>query len=345
MKPARNGIVSAYKLIAACAVVFIHFPFPGAFGKWVDCLARFAVPLFFAISGYYAYRVDAGRLVKRLKKLIALAVTGYGAFFLWECLYRSVLQHKGVGGYVRRLLKVETLAAVLFMEEDPFYGHLWYLAAMVVVYIVYILYTRFWKKPEDIDYTPLYCVAACGFLFQIAFGMKLAGAGLSTDKLLYRNSLYLGIPMFALGLFLNQYRERLLERYGFNGRRAAVLIAAGFGLSLVQWFGIRKTAMPAGMLLVVGSLLLLANSGPDRAAPGKGTAMLCRWAEISSTVIYLFHPLVEKLISKAGKGIGFLDAVRSRPALYPLFILFTSMALGVLVSMVREILRKKGARS
>ena len=63
MKPARNGIVSAYKLIAACAVVFIHFPFPGAFGKWVDCLARFAVPLFFAISGYYAYRVDAGRLV------------------------------------------------------------------------------------------------------------------------------------------------------------------------------------------------------------------------------------------------------------------------------------------
>ena len=47
----RNETLECCRILAAVFVVFLHVPFPGLLGKTVNCLARFAVPLFFAISG------------------------------------------------------------------------------------------------------------------------------------------------------------------------------------------------------------------------------------------------------------------------------------------------------
>ena len=49
----RNQIVDVFKIVSAIFVVFLHFPFPGYLGKAVFSIARFAVPFFFIVSGYY----------------------------------------------------------------------------------------------------------------------------------------------------------------------------------------------------------------------------------------------------------------------------------------------------
>lgn len=51
----ENVSLNILKGIACFNVVMIHCTFPGAIGKIISGLARFAVPLFFAISGYYIY--------------------------------------------------------------------------------------------------------------------------------------------------------------------------------------------------------------------------------------------------------------------------------------------------
>ena len=62
----RNLSIECAKLIASFFVIFIHIPFPGTVGHGINCAARCAVPLFFAVSGYFSYRTPCGKLAKRL---------------------------------------------------------------------------------------------------------------------------------------------------------------------------------------------------------------------------------------------------------------------------------------
>lgn len=49
----RNKYIDAAKALACIFVVLIHCMFPGKIGLVFRALARFAVPLFFAVSGYF----------------------------------------------------------------------------------------------------------------------------------------------------------------------------------------------------------------------------------------------------------------------------------------------------
>lgn len=343
MRNERNAAVSLLKLFAACCVVLIHVRFPGTLGQWMDCLARFAVPFFFGISGYYAYRVDARRLVRRMKKLLVLGLVTYCVYLIWECYYRHAIAHTDVREYIAQLFGIKGIAGFVFMEKITLCGHLWYLSAMMVVYVLLALYSNFWSKTEDINYTPFYCVAACACLLYFAFGFKMAGAGLKTDKLMYRNGLFFGLPAFALGLFLNQHGKTIVERYRLNAGKSVAMILFGFALSLLQWFGIGRTSMPCGMLLTVTGIILLVMSGRQASTHSVAVQRLLRCAETSSTVVYLFHLLIHRMISKGGKGIPFLKALTAHKSLYPLAIVAASLALGVLVSLVKGMLAGKRA--
>ena len=54
----KNMTLELIKLFAAYMVVFIHVMFQGEFGVLVDALARFAVPLFFWVSGFFSYGIS-----------------------------------------------------------------------------------------------------------------------------------------------------------------------------------------------------------------------------------------------------------------------------------------------
>ena len=51
----RNQAMECFKMVAAIFVVFLHVPFPGKTEGWMLILANSAVPLFFAITGYFKY--------------------------------------------------------------------------------------------------------------------------------------------------------------------------------------------------------------------------------------------------------------------------------------------------
>ena len=68
MKKTRNSTLNALKGIACFSVVMLHCAFPGMVGKIIYGIARFAVPLFFAISGYYVYSCNSKDVIRRLPK-------------------------------------------------------------------------------------------------------------------------------------------------------------------------------------------------------------------------------------------------------------------------------------
>lgn len=69
-KHQRNTCLDLIKGVACIFVVFMHCEFPGVFGIFVQSIARFCVPFFFMVSGYYCYRgdgdVDYGKKLRHI---------------------------------------------------------------------------------------------------------------------------------------------------------------------------------------------------------------------------------------------------------------------------------------
>lgn len=339
----RNGYVSVLKLISSVFVVFVHVMFPGKFGIALSALGRFGVAFFFCVSGYYAYRVGVSILNKRLKKMAALTILASGIYFAWNIFHRYVVLHSGTRSYISELLTVKTAARFVFIGDNPFAGHLWYLAAMILVFLIMIIYTRFWDSPGEINYTPLYCVAVCGYLLQIIFAVKARGTGMKVSYRVYRYCLYNGLPAFCMGLFLRQYRDRIVKNYCFSGRKAALMIVIGSALCLLQWFGIGSAPLPIGTVAVVIALMLVATQPRPETpqSPAKRALFIC--VETCSTVIYVIHLLIDKVIDANANRVPVFGAIQSHAWFYPVFVLLASMLIGVCVSIALYVVRGKSA--
>ena len=72
MNTQKNNTLELIKLFASYMVVFIHVPFHGRFGAAIDALARFAVPFFFLVSGYYSYQIACKKIKMRIKNVLTL---------------------------------------------------------------------------------------------------------------------------------------------------------------------------------------------------------------------------------------------------------------------------------
>jgi len=63
-----NTTLHAIKTLACFSVVAIHIWLPGKIGAVYQIIARFAVPMFFLISGFYSYNISKSKIQQRIKR-------------------------------------------------------------------------------------------------------------------------------------------------------------------------------------------------------------------------------------------------------------------------------------
>lgn len=277
----RNQSLEVCKLVAAVFVVFLHVPFPEVFGSVIRCLSRMAVPLFFAISGWFSFRVEGARLRKRvvhLWKLEGLGILIYGGYRCFIALY--------LGGSWQDCWQAvtfpgEKILRWLVLNVDPYSGHLWYLSAAAMCYLVLWAYTKLRRK-RPVSYRPLYLLGAVLLCAHFAMGEFARFTGIWVDYRVYRSGAFLGLPMFLMGLFLREHREKLQQKLRF---REAWLILGGVALSILEWLSLGGAELYLGTVLAVAAMLLYFDRHPmshrDMAPLGR-----------MSTTIYLLHLMV-----------------------------------------------------
>lgn len=281
----RNLTLEICKLIGACFVVFIHVPFPWPAGELVLCLARFAVPLFFAVSGWYSYRATPEKLLRRMGHVLLLELAGIVIVQLWGC-FAAVYTGRSLLEQLKSIVPGrEALARWLLFQDDPYGGQLWYLSASAFVYGVLWLYSRFGR--ERWGYRPLYVLGAFLLAAHFCMGELSRFTGLEVYFRNYRTGALMGLPLCLMGLFLREHRQTLLDR--LNTPRLLMILLLGTGLSVAEWrcFGVQE--LYGGLLLSVPALMLLTSLHPG----------VPRWLEKAaaacgpvSTGIYLMHLVV-----------------------------------------------------
>lgn len=328
-----NALLYSMEGAACISVIFIHCMLPSWPGILMCGLARFAVPLFFIVSGYYLRKNSsqeneikrrAKQKAKRLGRILAWAALLY---LVWS-LTRAILEG-GTAQMQTKLLEAfapRQLFATIFLGDfTPIGGHLWFLAALLVCYgIIAHTGTTLLKKNTG--------RLAAALLFVHVAGRFIC-ALLSVDRLFgipvyiwFRNWLFMGLPFFLLGDWFRQNQETLVQKFSTK------TLLAAFSLGVV--LTVAETVLVAartgddrelylGIFLMIFALFLLAWKKPRQDHEG----ILARIGRNYLLEIYLLHLWVmealDLLLSKTGlhiPGIGWTK---------PFLVLVVSAALGV----------------
>jgi len=137
----RNQSIDLLKLIAAFFVVIIHNRFPGDFGFAANAIARFAVPTFFMITGYFTIQPD-NSAIKIKQQIIKLAKY----FLAYELIY--ILYEFALAVHRHDLLNFKNRFAVdmkLILIAPPYGYQLWYMVNIVWVLVIVYIFNYFNK--------------------------------------------------------------------------------------------------------------------------------------------------------------------------------------------------------
>lgn len=257
-------------------IVFIHAVFPGVFGQAVQAAARAAVPLFFAMSGYFltdGAEPDKERIreraLRRLRKLIPVTAGVWSVYTAYACLIRAIgggspltlLREKFTPSEILRFLLFN--AGRVVYDPEYTYDHMWYLFAMIYVYLLVYLAAG---RMAGI-YRPL-CLMLMAFLcagcvLQMVRPVRIFGISIRTWYVL-RNWLLEGIPFFLAGYWIRRSREAMDRERGLPGSAGAcaAAAAAAFLLQPAEFMltGVREIYF-SSIIAVVFTVMAAARSG------------------------------------------------------------------------------------
>lgn len=143
----RNHLIDAMKAIAAFGVVFVHFPFPGVFGKICASFGTVGVIFFFLISGYQTYCEDcsdSSKILRRFKRNLRLVSSVLLVYLAYTVIKQIVLGT--ISLWLKSyLLNPVTYIRLLLLGDLDFIncGHLWYMVAMLYGYLILYFMEKF----------------------------------------------------------------------------------------------------------------------------------------------------------------------------------------------------------
>ena len=313
MHKTRLTSLDLLKAASCFLVVCIHAPFPDTWGRYVQALARIAVPLFFFISGYF-YKKE--HFSKRFMRLLLLYLASNLLYFFWR-------GRADLLGYARETLNKESLRSFLLFNESPFVGHLWFIGALLYATVIVYLFDRLGRKHL------LYALILPLLLVDLAFGKySLLLFGRTFDYHLVRNAYCVGVPNFALGLFLR-------ENYspGKKGERKLLFLLGilffSLGTCLEKYLLIRAELSPPREQYISTTFLALCFFLLCLEIQGRGENLLSVFGRRYSGAMYVLHMLVMDVI------VLFVRAHNLKPlylSIRPLAVFFLSVPVAILTT-------------
>lgn len=325
----RNNTLDVIKLFASYMVVFIHVPFYGTVGSVANALARFAVPLFFLVSGFYSYQLSPDKIKKRIPHLIFLLVFSsilYTAYNVLQVILREGIP--AVAEYFARYGNIKTLIKLFIFNSPVYSSHLWYLMAAIYVYAIFYL-TTVWKFHEKL----LFAVSVLALVLHIFLGEILSIFHIEVPGLLVRNFALMGIPFFGLGMLVNKYQAKLRTVPGYL---IIVSVVIGIVLTLLSRFSFGRHELYVGSLFILFALVITFVKYPHVQYP-----RFLMGITGCSTYIYIFHLAVSGVLRQMYKPFPIdLDSIPLQ-MIHPLLVcVFSTVAAYVMEWILRKLKKR-----
>jgi len=343
MESSRSRYWDSWKGIAIIAVVVIHscasftafspLSVNGISGLVLRQVVNFAVPLFFALSGYFATSTFGGDPIKFYRKRLGRIFWPYA---VWTTIYlciRALTDHVSAFSIVKGFMFGTGLGIGYF----------------VIVLAQFIILTPLLAsiKTSAGHIAAMLIGTAAGLSFTYSFPALRPEHPLSSFPF-YALPFFAWYPFYHLGIYMARFRSQLLvANMGNRTAWAALCVAASVGVveSLYWQAGgsIRfATSQLKASNFIYAALLFVAAIRFERNASLLHRSRTLAWLGNNSFAIYLIHMLFLGPIAAALSNINILFRAQ------PLFALFcaavTLCASSALILILRRILSRRAAR-
>lgn len=287
----RNDSLDFLKLISSFMVVCIHFRSYGEFGELVAIISRFAVPVFFMISGYYSGSDQPDKLKTKIEHILKLY---FGAVLLYLCFNVLVKvfsgQYRETIWYLSTYLRIRYLVPLVFFNESVTAFHLWFLGALIYAYVIEYFVSK-WKIKDNL----LYVLAGVLLMIHLTLGIGLSVFGVETPAFLVKNYMLrnvwlMGFPLFTFGKLIRTKEAVILKKVTV-GRIVVFLIigvSEAFLMHQIDW----SKDLYLGSVLLAFSLFVLALKLRNRSYP---SALIRLFA--TGTDVYVIHVMIGDVLA------------------------------------------------
>ena len=334
----QYDLINAMRFIAAFFVVAIHVHFPGSFGNGVIAIARFAVPFFFMVSGFFSYYADKtvipGKMKHKMKHVLVLLLGSISLYFVYYAATNAM--NGSFGKFLKSIFSFKSLAAFFIFNHPPFAEHLWFLSALLYVYIVFYVFTKTGFDKKCAFLIPVLSIG--GVLFREVkeiFPDFASHAGFLNQAFLYRNFVFVGLPFFLMGYFIRIYADKMTEKLSDS----LLIVLMLFGTAeavLVDAFHTQKSVYLGTILAVFAFFVFMLKLEDKVKVP-----VLASLGAKYSLYIYIFQVLVIYVVKTAGevipivgKGLDLLNSVM------PIVIFILTLAVSVVYVFIKTSLKK-----
>ncbi len=316
-KAGRNIVLDRIKAVACIFIILIHCKFPGLSGDLFEAVARFGVPLFFAVSGKFLLsekdisvkeiRASMLRKIRSILKVLGAVWIFYTIYSFW---YSQTKDYTPRMWFSEKFNTFEFSRLILFNSGKFIYDfsyafdHIWFILALLYVYILVFIFAKFvrrWAFPLFVLLTALLYVLE---LLQTYYPIRPFDISVSTWYVV-RNWLFVGVPFTMLGFW---YEEKIRQgKFIGNIKAAWLFILIGLLSTFIEYsiFGSKEVYL-GSLVMVVGALILSQNPKAE-ISKSENDFMAFVGKELSSYIYYL-HVFVISLFG------WFID--RINPELY-----------------------------
>ena len=281
----RNNCVDILRIVSAFCIITLH-NFSGSghpFGEELTAMARFAVPLFFMISGYFAASFDRPRRVRQIKKLLFLTLASNLGYFLYR-LWEAAIGHNLPGFFAEKFAPKAFLDFFL-LGESSVASHLWFLSALLYVVVLdHLLLSRLQslKLGRAIVAAIAVVLLAAGLLYY-HINTTILQQELPWQN--YRNFLLMGMPFYLFGKLL---RDGKLTRIKLRVPVFLVLLVVLFGVCLCEYRLLGTKEIYLSSIVTAFVLLIFAVQHPIE-QPGKVVSALAAAGRKYALSVYVVH--------------------------------------------------------
>lgn len=306
-----NTTLHAIKVLACFSVVSLHIWLPGKVGAVYQIIARFAVPMFFLISGFYSYNISKEKIKQRIKKMGKLILLS--TFFYIIIFVYILWQKRDLHLFIQNFNFTNIVRFVIFNRISDLIGSmatpLWYLYAMLYIY------TYFSKKKLLLTKQSITLLIILSIIIEF----------MTNDSIFYRNFLFMGMPFFGIGTLFSKMKDQITHY-----RKLDKLLILGLVLSsillVLEYYILGNTfELYISSILIAIILMLFAIKKPNAINIG----MLNDIGKNYTTFIYITHEFIififitfisNNLILKFGT----------------IFVFFISYSLGILFQFAKR---------
>lgn len=328
----RINSIDALRIIAAFFIICIHTNY---FGKDViSTIAKFAVPVFFMISGYFFIGSKKESQLRSIKKIFILVVLS-NLLFLFVQVAISVLQHN-ISGFLD-CFSLNSILKFFILNESPFGVHLWFLSALLYCMIIAYFLSKIKINKRIIFFGALLLLAG-----DLVFGKySLVVFGCSFSPLLARNFLFLGLPNFYIGSLFKTIPK---EKFKISNSVLVVLTVLFCATTLAEKYlldnlniaGNREHYISTTLLAVAVFALAVKNPAYDNK---RIIAFLADLGRKYSLFIYIFHILVCYVLKMLRSHIALIDTIGNYTE--PFVVFAISLLIAIFYYKVKDLIAKK----